>query len=105
MELFGIITIVIMPMPKHVISFTPPQYADLNKTATKLGLSVSELVRRAVDDYRMKMHLNKKRKRPSQNEFDRLLKETSGIWKRETRGSSYQKKFREQWKRRHGWDG
>lgn len=39
-------------MIKQMISFTSPQLAWLRRVAARQGLSVAELVRRAVDRYR-----------------------------------------------------
>ena len=39
-------------MIKQMISFTAPQIAWLRRAAARQGLSVAELVRRAVDRYR-----------------------------------------------------
>jgi hypothetical protein len=41
-----------MPMPKLVLSFTQPQVAFMKKEARELGITVAELVRRIVDQYR-----------------------------------------------------
>ena len=41
-----------MAMPKLVLSFTEPQVSFMQKEAKKLGISVAELVRRIVDQYR-----------------------------------------------------
>jgi len=41
-----------MAMKKRMISFTDPQEAFLKREAKKLGISVSDLVRRIVDQYR-----------------------------------------------------
>lgn len=38
-------------MKKRLISFSEPQYDKLKQRAEKLGISVSELVRRIVDAY------------------------------------------------------
>lgn len=39
-------------MLRRFVSFTAPAYAWLTAEARRLGVSVSELVRRAVDEYR-----------------------------------------------------
>ena len=39
-------------MTKQMISFTAPQSRWLRTEARRLGVSVAELVRRAVDEYR-----------------------------------------------------
>jgi hypothetical protein len=41
-----------MAMNKRMISFTHPQEAFLKQEAQRLGVSVSDLVRRIVDQYR-----------------------------------------------------
>ncbi|TSC72747.1 MAG: hypothetical protein G01um101438_464 [Parcubacteria group bacterium Gr01-1014_38] len=51
-----------MPMPKLVFSLTQQQVAFLQKEAKKLGITVAELVRRIVDQYRgATRDINKKR--------------------------------------------
>ncbi len=37
---------------KHLAAFTTPQYAWLQATAKKLGVAVTELLRRIVDEKR-----------------------------------------------------
>lgn len=37
---------------KHLAAFTPPQYTWLKATAKKLGIAVTELLRRMVDEKR-----------------------------------------------------
>lgn len=39
-------------MPKQSIVFTAPQHAFLIAEATRLGVSVAELVRRLIDQHR-----------------------------------------------------
>jgi hypothetical protein len=41
-----------MAMHKQMISLTEPQVAFLKKEAERLGISVSDLIRRIVDQYR-----------------------------------------------------
>lgn len=41
-----------MAMNKRMISFTEPQEAYLKQEAERLGISVSDLVRRIVDQHR-----------------------------------------------------
>ena len=41
-----------MAMNKRMISFTEPQEVFLKREAERLGISVSDLVRRIVDQYR-----------------------------------------------------
>jgi hypothetical protein len=41
-----------MAMNKRMISFTGPQEIFLKQEAERLGISVSDLVRRIVDQYR-----------------------------------------------------
>lgn len=43
-----------IPMPKRSVVFTAQQFAYLEAEAERLGLSVSELVRRIVDQFRDK---------------------------------------------------
>lgn len=41
-----------MRMPRQVLQFTVPQKAFLDAEAAKLGITVAELVRRIIDEYR-----------------------------------------------------
>lgn len=41
-----------MKLQRQMIQFTEPQLDYLRKEAGRLGISVAELVRRIVDDYR-----------------------------------------------------
>lgn len=38
-------------MTRRNVFLADPQYAALEKLATKTGLTVAELIRRAIDDY------------------------------------------------------
>jgi hypothetical protein len=40
-------------MKKQMVSFTDPQLEFLKQEANCLGISVAELVRRIIDDYRL----------------------------------------------------
>lgn len=41
-----------MAMHKQMVSLTEPQIAFLKKEAKRLGISVSDLIRRIVDEWR-----------------------------------------------------
>lgn len=41
-----------MAMHKQMVSLTEPQVAFLKREAEKLGISMSDLIRRIVDSYR-----------------------------------------------------
>ena len=41
-----------MAMPKRLISLTEPQLDFLKAEAARLGISIGDLVRRIVDEYR-----------------------------------------------------
>lgn len=45
--------VVTMPMHKQMVSLTLPQVSFLKKEAKRLGISVSELIRRIVDRHRL----------------------------------------------------
>lgn len=45
-------TVEVMNMKKQLVSFTVPQATFLEVEATRLGISVAELVRRTVDWFR-----------------------------------------------------
>jgi len=41
-------------MPRQVLQFTRPQLAFLRQEAGRLGLTVAELVRRIIDEHRLR---------------------------------------------------
>jgi hypothetical protein len=41
-------------MPRQVLQFTAPQWGWLHAEANRLGITVAELVRRIIDEYRKK---------------------------------------------------
>ena len=41
-----------MAMHRQMVSLTEPQVAFLREAAEKLGISVSDMIRRIVDEYR-----------------------------------------------------
>jgi predicted DNA-binding ribbon-helix-helix protein len=45
-----------MSNERQSITLTKPQFAFLRKEAARLGVSVSELIRRIIDQYREKKH-------------------------------------------------
>jgi fructose-1,6-bisphosphatase/sedoheptulose 1,7-bisphosphatase-like protein len=51
--MMGSAYVVPMPMHKQMVSLTLPQIAALKKEAKRLGVSVSELIRRIVDRHRL----------------------------------------------------
>jgi len=42
--------------PRKILQFTVPQLDFLKKEAGRLGISVAELVRRIIDEYRERKH-------------------------------------------------
>ena len=103
----GIITVVIMSMPKHLISFSKPQYSFLEKTSKRMGVSFAELVRRAIDDYRLRSYVPVEPDGvDSKEEIQQAFEEAFGIWKGQPEGAEYKRKQREQWnKRSRSWVG
>ena len=41
-----------MPMPKMTLALTAPQLEFLKREASRLGLSVADVIRRIVDEHR-----------------------------------------------------
>lgn len=45
-------TVLVMKMPRQMVQFTVPQKEWLGEEALRLGVSVAELLRRIIDEYR-----------------------------------------------------
>lgn len=79
-------------MPRTLISLDADDKAWLARKAKLERTPMTELVRRAVRQYR-------KHTGPEATELERRLRETAGIWKQGD-GLSYQKRVRSEWSRR-----
>jgi hypothetical protein len=77
-------------MIRTVISLDPEQKAWLDDTARELGKPMTEIVREALSQYRIRQNLNRKPK------LGTLLKRTQGIWRRGD-GLAWQRKLRAEW--------
>lgn len=80
-------------MIRTVISLDPDEKQWLDRRAKEENTSMTELVRRAVRQYRTRQE---EQDRPS---FDEMLERTRGIWRRED-GLEYQNKLRDEWQSR-----
>jgi hypothetical protein len=78
-------------MIRTVISFDPEDKAWLDRTAKAGRTRMTELVRRAIRQFR-------ERSEADPGQFERLLRETAGTWKRGD-GLAYQKRLRRDWNR------
>jgi len=76
---------------RTLISLDPDDKAWLMRKARRERLPMTELVRRAVRQFR-------KQSGPESSPFDRLLSDTAGIWKQGD-GLAYQKRSRREWDR------
>ena len=76
-------------MVRTVVSIDPEDKAWLDRRAKEENVPMTELVRRAIRRLR-------KEYEPPSEDFERLLRETSGIWKAED-GLAYQRHLREEW--------
>ncbi len=79
-------------MPRTIISLDPEDRAWLSRKAKRERTPMTELVRRAVRQYR-------KQSGPEKSDLDRLLVETAGLWKQGD-GLAYQNRLRGEWNRR-----
>lgn len=79
-------------MIRTVISLDPEDKAWLDRAAKAGGTRMTELVRRAIRQYR-------ERSEAHPGQFERLLRETAGTWKHGD-GLAYQKRLRRDWNRR-----
>lgn len=80
-------------MIRTVISLEPDEKKWLDHLAKEENTSLTELVRRAVRQYRTRQE---EQERPS---FDEMLERTRGIWRRED-GLEYQTRLRDDWQSR-----
>ena len=79
-------------MPRTVISLSKDDKSWLDSRARTEGVPMTELVRRAVRDYREKYSRGQPR------EFEELLERTRGCWRRGD-GMGYQELLRGGWER------
>jgi hypothetical protein len=79
-------------MPRTLITLDPDDKAWLMRRAKLERTPMTELVRRAVRQFR-------KQSGPRAPDFDQLLEQTSGLW-RQGDGLAYQKRMRTDWDRR-----
>ena len=79
-------------MIRTVISLDPEDKAWLDRVAKRQRKSMTQLVRHAVHRLRQESESD-----PTQ--FERLLRDTRGLWK-SGNGLTYQKKLRREWNRR-----
>ena len=79
-------------MIRTVISLDPEDKAWLDRTARRERVPMTRLVRRAI-------HRLRKEQEADPKGFERLLQETSGLWKAGD-GLAYQRRLRGQWSRR-----
>lgn len=79
-------------MSRTLISLDPEDKAWLMRKAKRERTPMTELVRRAVRQYR-------KQSGPETSQFDQLLRDTAGSWKKEG-GLAYQNRMRREWARR-----
>ncbi len=76
-------------MTRTLIALDPDDKAWLTRKAKRERTPLTELVRRAVRQYR-------KHSGPETSELERLLEETAGLWKKGD-GLAYQNRMRRQW--------
>ena len=79
-------------MTRILITLDPDDKAWLSGKAKRERTPLTELVRRAVRQYR-------KHSGPEATELDRVLEETAGLWKKGD-GLVYQNRLRREWARR-----
>lgn len=79
-------------MSRTIISLDPDDRAWLSRKAKRERTPMTELVRRAVREFR-------KHSGPEASELDGLLSETAGLWKQGD-GLAYQKRLRGEWNKR-----
>lgn len=79
-------------MPRTILSLDPDDRAWLSRKAKRERTPMTELVRRAVRQFR-------KQSGPEKSDLDRLLGETAGLWKQGD-GLAYQNRLRREWARR-----
>lgn len=77
-------------MIRTLVNLEPEDKAWIDQTAKLEHVSIAEVIRRAVHDYRLRME---KRNSP---DFNELLQQTRKIW-RKGDGLKYQKEIRDEW--------
>ena len=80
-------------MPRTVVSLSDEDKSWLDLKARTDGVPMTELVRRAVREYRERYGRNEPR------HFGELLEQTRGCW-RQGDGMRYQNLLRDEWERR-----
>lgn len=79
-------------MTRTIITLDPDDKAWLTRKAKRERTPMTELVRRAVRQYR-------KHSGPEKSDLDRALAETAGLWKHGD-GLAFQNRLRREWVRR-----
>ncbi|HXO21890.1 MAG TPA: ribbon-helix-helix protein, CopG family [Thermoanaerobaculia bacterium] len=79
-------------MIRTIVSLDPDDKLWLDRKAEEENVTMTQLVRLAIRRYREESEAGA----PS---LDRLLEQTSGIWKQED-GLEYQRRLREEWEER-----
>ena len=74
-------------MIRTIISLDPKDKSWLDRKAGEAGLSMAELVREAI----------RRMRRDEDQSFDRVLRQTSGLW-RKGNGLAYQRRLRREWR-------
>ncbi len=74
-------------MTRTIISLEQEDKAWLDRKAQESGVPMAEIVRQAV----------RRMRQQEEAAFDKVLKETSGIW-RAGEGLDYQQRLREEWR-------
>lgn len=78
-------------MIRTIISLDPEDKAWLDRRAKQERTRMAVLVRRAIRRFREQCG-------PERSDFDRLLRDTAGTWKRGD-GLAYQRRLRREWDR------
>jgi hypothetical protein len=76
-------------MIRTIISLDPEDKLWLDRKAEEENVTMTELVRQAIRRYR-------EEREAATPSLDRLLEETSGLWRRED-GLEYQRRLRQEW--------
>lgn len=77
-------------MIRTMIGLGPEEKEWLDREARRQGVSMAELVRRAVQQYR------RRRGADGSKDFEATLQRTRGLWKQGD-GLEYQRRVREEW--------
>ena len=79
-------------MPRTIISLDPEDHAWLTGKARAMRTPMTELVRRAVKQFRVQSG-------PHASPLDRLLEDTAGLWMKGD-ALAYQRRMRRDWDKR-----